>query len=100
MAETREQELHNFGCGGTMGEAFFEKFPDTQEMVGLAVTIGVRKLIGIICNSETAPKDVIPAVRLLALLNGKAVGDEDPATGPGSDGISSELLEAVRRNSK
>lgn len=74
---------------------------DEEELLRIGLTLATRRLLVIICNHESAPKDIIPAARLIFQLNGKDVGadaDDPEATKEGREKISSELVRAMQRS--
>lgn len=95
----RERKLYEVGLTGLpLGQSFFDEFPDTTQVLPLALSIAVRRLVAIICDSDTAPKDLIPAARLIFQLNGKDVGPgEDAPLAGSSERVLSELAQALER---
>jgi hypothetical protein len=75
------------------------EFP-IEDLLSLGLALAARRLVIIVCDSQSAPKDIIPAARLIFQLNGKDVGGEDdPALNKEQAArISSELVQAQRRS--
>ena len=107
-SDTKEKRLYTIACTGTpIGNEFFDEFPDTPEILTLALSISVRLLIVAICNSELAPTQRISAMRLVAALNGKQLpATEDEPSFKGSSPLAiptgskedvTRTLEAIRR---
>jgi hypothetical protein len=95
----RERLLYEIGCTGLpIGQRFFDEFADSQEILPLALSLAVRRLVTIICDSSIASKDVIPAARLIFQLNGKDVGPgEDGPLAGNTERTANELLQALAR---
>ena len=95
----RERVLYDLGCSGLpLGEQFFKEFPDSQEILPLALSLAVRRLVTILCNKDAADKDFLPAARLIFLLNGKDVGNIEEAAAFGNlERTSEELRQALER---
>jgi hypothetical protein len=100
---TRESLLRFYGVQHFNEPSDFEKdFPSTSEMVSLGLTIGVRRLILLVSDTSTDPKDIIAATKLLAILAGKdEIGVVEETVGrPIGTAGDSELLEAIKRSRK
>lgn len=98
--ESREVQLLKAAANLPIGLDFFDAFPENEEMLALGLTLAIRRLLNIIANTETAPKDVIPAARLIFQLNGKDVGDGADDTGLSKadrEAVSAELDRALSR---
>jgi len=96
---TKEQFLYDCAGGNSITEKFLEDWTSTSELVTLGLSMGVRRLILLLVERETDPKDIIAATKLLAILAGKdeiGVTEETIGRPTGSAG-DAELLEAVRR---
>lgn len=99
---TREQSLYECAGGNAITDDFLKDWVSTSEIVTLGLTIGVRRLIQLLVERETDPKDIIAATKLLAILAGKdeiGAGEETVGRPAGTAG-DSELLEAVARTRK
>lgn len=80
---TREQLLYMLGGSGLpLDQRFFEEFSDTKEIIELAYSIALRRLVCIIASSATTDVQFIAALRLLANIGGKSTVAE-----PASDTI-------------
>ena len=96
----REQSLYKAIGGDSITDEFLSDWVSTSELVTLGLSMGVRRLILMLVERETDPKDIIAATKLLAILVGKDFEDEVPAgkaTGTAGD---AEFLEAVTRTRK
>lgn len=101
MIDERERKLLNVAKDLPIGPDFLSEYTDDEEMLSLGLRIAIRRLLVIICNTESAPKDIIPAARLIFLLNGKDVGageDGEGLTRETRDRIASELKNAASRS--
>jgi hypothetical protein len=75
---TREKRLYQIASAGPLiTDAFFEEFPDRQEILELALDISARLLTMAILNGEVPPTQRIAAMRLAASLAGKQVPDPE-----------------------
>jgi len=72
-ADTREKRLYEIAraCTGNLNDAFFDEFPDRQEILDLALDISTRLLTVAILNGDVPPTQRISAMRLVAALNGR-----------------------------
>jgi hypothetical protein len=73
--------------------------PELKKKVGLALNIGVHRIIEILSNPKTRNMDLINAAKLAAQLDGRLLkfGDEEPANVPhGGNALSSELIAAMQ----
>jgi hypothetical protein len=97
----RERVLFNTASAGPPISQDILEFPE-EEILSLGLSLSVRRLVMIVCFSESSPRDIISAARLIFQLNGKNVGDEDdPLTSKQElSRISSELLGALRRSER
>jgi hypothetical protein len=104
--DTREKLLYKIACAGTpLGDEFFDKFPDRQEILELSLDLSARLLIVAILNSEMPVTQRIASMRVVASLAGKNVPEEEddkfktpPLTIPkGSKEDVANTLEAIRR---
>jgi hypothetical protein len=98
----RERVLLKAAAFLPIGNDFLEGFTQ-EETLQLGLSLAIRRLVVIICNTESAPKDIIPAARLIFQLNGKDVGEggsDEGLTKSESARITSELLAAVERTKK
>ena len=76
------------------------EFP-ADEVRTLSLSLAIRRLAIIICNDDSAPKDVVAAARLIFQLNGKDVGadpDDPEARMANIKGITEELMSAAARS--
>lgn len=81
-ADTREKRLYQIAraCTENLNDAFFDEFPDRQEILDLALDISARLLTVAILNPDMAATQRIASMRLAASLAGKQVPDpEDDA---------------------
>lgn len=77
-ADTKEKLLYKIASSGTpLGDEFFDKFPDRQEILELSLDISARLLIVAICNSEMAATQRIASMRVVAALAGKTLPSEE-----------------------
>jgi hypothetical protein len=105
--DTREKLLYKIACtGAPVGNEFFDEFPDTDEVLKLALSISVRLLMIAICNSELAATQRIASMRTIIALNGKQLPatEDDAAFKPaplaiptGSKEDVTRTLEAIKR---
>jgi len=106
--DTREKLLYKLASMGTpLGDEFFDKFPDRQEILELSLDISARLLIVAILNSEMPPTQRIASMRLAAALAGKPLpaseedekfkGTPPPVIPKGSKEDVTRTLEAIRR---
>jgi hypothetical protein len=99
MINERERELLTAAGHPPIAGDLLEFSED--EVRQLSLTLAIRRLAIIICNDESAPKDVVAAARLIFQLNGKDVGgdpDDPEALRAGLAGIQSELIAAAGRS--
>lgn len=76
--DTREKLLYKIACTGTpLGDEFFDKFPDRQEILELSLDLSARLLIVAILNSDMPVTQRIASMRLVASLSGKQVPADD-----------------------
>jgi hypothetical protein len=97
--DTREQSLYEAAGGNSITDEFLKNWVSTSELVTLGLSMGVRRLILLLVERETDPKDIIAATKLLAILSGKdeiGVTEETIGRPTGSAG-DAELLEAISR---
>lgn len=80
-ADTREKRLYQIAStGAPIGQEFFDEFPDTEEVLKLALSISIRLLMIAICNSDLAATQRIASMRTVIALNGKQLpASEDDA---------------------
>jgi hypothetical protein len=100
MSTERERKLYEIGSTGLpIGQSFFDEFPDTNEVLPLALSLAVRRLVTIVCDKDVADKDFIPAARLIFQLNGKDVGlgDEGSSLAGSAERTAHELQQALER---
>ena len=100
--DTREQSLYECAGGNSITDEFLKDWVSTSELVTLGLSMGVRRLILMLVERETDPKDIIAATKLLAVLAGKdEIGVSEETIGR-SVGTAShnELLEALSRTKK
>lgn len=78
---TREKLLYKIACTGTpLGDEFFDKFPDRQEILELSLDLSARLLIVAILNSEMPVTQRIASMRVVAALAGKVLAPEESET--------------------
>lgn len=97
----RERVLLKAAAFLPIGNDFLEGFTQ-EETLQLGLTLAIRRLVVIVCNTDSAPKDIIPAARLIFQLNGKDVGEgvEEGLSKSETARISSELQQALERTRK
>lgn len=71
--DTREKRLYEIAraCTTNLNDAFFDEFPDRQEILELALDISSRLLTVAILNGDMPPTQRIASMRLAAALAGK-----------------------------
>lgn len=90
-----ERRLYQLaGTGVPISDDFFTEFTSVENILVLGRSIAIRRLVIIVANSETPPKDVIPAARLLLTLSGDIKDEGEIVDG---ERISAELLTAQSR---
>ena len=99
--DERERKLLSTASALPIGNDFLEY--SLEETLRYGLSLGVRRLVVIAVNSETAPKDVIAATRLLSQISGLNVGgdeEEGVLSKESRSRITEELLGAVKNANK
>jgi hypothetical protein len=79
------------------------RLPETRELkhkVTQGMALGLDRLIGILADDRSAPKDAIAAARLMAQMDGRFLrpGEDDDSMRKDVDSVAQELLTAVERH--
>jgi hypothetical protein len=79
------------------------RLPETRELKGKisqGMTLGLDRLIDILANEMSSPKDVIAAARLMAQMDGRFLraGDDPENPGKDIDSVAHELVTAIERH--
>jgi hypothetical protein len=78
------------------------KLPETRELkqkVTQGMVLGLDRMVGILADDDSAPKDVIAAARLMAQMDGRFLRatDEDGGISKDVDSVAQELVTAINR---
>jgi hypothetical protein len=76
--------------------------PGTAELrktISWAMSIAIKKILGILSSPKTSNRDLIAAARLTAQIDGRFLGSEVPESRSDHDteSVAQELLQAMRR---
>jgi hypothetical protein len=79
------------------------RLPETRELkqkVTQGMALGLDRLIGILADDHSQPKDVIAAARLMAQMDGRFLrpGDEEGGLSKDVDSVAQELVTALKRH--